>query len=92
MLQNYFALSYTQTLGSAIELICTFHRNIRAKAATGNHLGPFELSSISNSSLTNGSTYEDKGHKTVWEVQAWTRDSVLFRSFYLLMQSPVSNF
>jgi len=58
------------------ELIRTFHRDIRTKAATGNQLGPlerFRLSCIVNVdqtplpfTFTNGPTYEDKRSKTVW--------------------------
>ena len=61
---------------SKSELIQSFHRDIRAKAATGNQLGPlgrFRLSCIANVdqtplpfTFTNGPTYESKGAKTVW--------------------------
>ena len=61
---------------SKSELIQKFHRDIRAKAATGNQLGPlgrFRLSCIADMdqtpspfSFTNGPTYESKGASTVW--------------------------
>jgi len=86
---------------SKSELIQKFHRDIRAKAATGNQLGPlgrFRLSCIANMvqtplpfSFTNGPTYESKGTSTGRKFRLRQKNSVLFNSRYLVMGSLVSN-